>query len=225
MSGWFRMERGWRECDVFAMDEPFTEREAWAWLIEKAAWKSCVRRAGKGERIDVDRGQFHTSLRTLGSIWGWGKNRVSRYLDRLECHDMIGTVAGQSGLLITICNYAKYQDARDGQEAADGTVSGQSRDTQEENKTISPIPNGIGAAPDADKVFWENAKAYLAPHTKDPGKLIGRWIKDCGGDKAAVSRAISEAQVNRVVDPVSYISRLIHRQKEGNDGKVDAFWG
>lgn len=104
-----------------------------------------------------------------------------------------------------------------------GNVSETAPDT--ETETELPIPNGIGAAPDSDKIFWENAKAFLAPHTKDPGKLIGKWVKECGGDKAAVSRAISEAQVNRVVDPVAYISRLIHRQKEGSDGKVDAFWG
>lgn len=88
-----------------------------------------------------------------------------------------------------------------------------------------PSSNEDGAAPDADKVFWENAKAYLAPHSKDPGKLIGKWIKESGGDKRVVARAIGEAQVNRVVDPVSYISRLIHREREGGDGKVDAFWG
>lgn len=82
-----------------------------------------------------------------------------------------------------------------------------------------------GAAPDADKIFWENAKAYLSPHSKDPGKLIGKWIKDCGGDKAAVARATGEAQINRVVDPVSYISRLIHREKEGAGAKPDVFWG
>lgn len=106
---------------------------------------------------------------------------------------------------------------------AKGNVSETAPDT--ETETELPIPNGIGAAPDADKVFWANAKTYLSPHTKDPGKLIGKWIKDCGGDKSAVARAIGEAQVNRVVDPVGYISRLIHRQKEGNDGKVDVFWG
>lgn len=72
-----------------------------------------------------------------------------------------------------------------------------------------------GATPDPDALFWDNAKAYLAPHSKEPGKLIGKWIRDVGGDKTFVARAIGEAQVNRVVDPVSYISRLVHRQKEG----------
>lgn len=72
-----------------------------------------------------------------------------------------------------------------------------------------------GAAPDTDKVFWDNAKAYLATHASDPGKLIGKWIKDTS--KAFVARAIGEAQINRAVDPVSYISKLVHREKAGAD--------
>lgn len=80
---------------------------------------------------------------------------------------------------------------------------------------IIPSSNEEGAAPDADKVFWENAKTYLALHTKDPGKLIGKWIKDCGGDKTVVARAIGEAQVNRAVDPVTYIAKIVRRHMEG----------
>lgn len=82
-----------------------------------------------------------------------------------------------------------------------------------ETETELPIPNGIGAAPDADKVFWGNAKAYLAPHTKEPGKLIGKWIRDT--DKSFVARALGDAQINRAVEPIGYISKLIHREKAG----------
>lgn len=72
-----------------------------------------------------------------------------------------------------------------------------------------------GAAPDTDKIFWDNAKAYLAPHSSDPGRLIGKWIKETS--KAFVARAIGEAQVNRAVEPVSYISKLVIREKAGAD--------
>lgn len=136
MSGYICLHRGWRDSEVFA-DEALTEREAWVWLLEKAAWKPCVRRNAKGERVEIGRGQFHTSLRTLGEAWGWGKNKVSRYLERLEEHDMIGTVAGQSGCIISICNYSKYQNVGDSQADDGGTVAGQSRDTQEETKPLS----------------------------------------------------------------------------------------
>lgn len=133
MTGYIRLYRGWRDSDVFC-DDVFSEREAWLWLLEKAVWKPCIRRNAKGQRIDLERGQFHTSLRNLESVWGWGKNKVARFLERLTEHEMIGTVAGQSGCIITILNYEKYQDAQDSQSGNSGTVAGQSRDTQEEGK-------------------------------------------------------------------------------------------
>jgi hypothetical protein len=204
MSGWIRLARGWRDNEVFD-DEPLTQREAWIWLIEKAAWKTCTRRNAKGERITAERGQFHTSLRNLGKAWGWGKNRVARFLELLQEHEMIGTVAGQSGMLITICNYAKYQDKPDSQEKESGTAAGQSRDTQEQGKQDIPSSNEEGASP--DQVFWQNAKAYLGRHVKNPGALIGRWCRDHGKEDAA--RAIGAAQVAGAVDPVPYIVKAL----------------
>lgn len=137
-----RLHRGWRNCGVF-MDEPMTEREAWLWLIENAAWKPTKRRNAKGEAVTIDRGQLHTSLRALESVFGWGKNKVDRFLNRLEDHDMIGTASGQSGTIITICNYARYQDTQDGLPSETGTRMGQPRDTQEEGKEIKE--KNIGA--------------------------------------------------------------------------------
>lgn len=133
LSGYVRLHRGWRDCDVFA-DEPMTEREAWLWLIEHAAWKPITRTNAKGERVRIDRGQLHVSLRALEKAFGWGKNKVARYLQRLEDAEMIGTASGQSGTILTVCNYAKYQEERDSRDSQTGTVAGQSRDTQEEGK-------------------------------------------------------------------------------------------
>jgi hypothetical protein len=134
MSGWIRLHRGWRDCEVFAQGAPLSEHEAWLWLLEKAAWKPCVRTNAKGERVHLDRGQLHLSLRALETSWGWGKNKVARFLERLCDHDMIGTVAGQSGQIVTICNYDKYQETEDGRDSQTGTVAGQSRDTHKEGK-------------------------------------------------------------------------------------------
>lgn len=134
MSGWIALHRGWMENPIFDSAQPLSDREAWLWLIERAAWKDCGRRGPKGERITIKRGQYHSSLRTLGSEWKWGKNKVSRFLERLESEKMIGTVAGQSGLLVTICNYDKYQSVVEGDGTESGTVAGQSRDTQEQRK-------------------------------------------------------------------------------------------
>jgi hypothetical protein len=134
VTGWIALHRGWRDCDVFADGEPMSEREAWLWLIEKAAWKQCHRRNAKGERITIERGQIHVSLRALETAFGWGKNKVARYIERLQDHEMIGTVSGQSGTVITICNYDRYQVDRDSLEPETGTAKGQTRDTHKEGK-------------------------------------------------------------------------------------------
>ncbi|WP_007685920.1 hypothetical protein [Sphingobium indicum] len=136
------------------------------WLIEKAAWKPCVRRNAKGERVQLDRGQFHTSLRNLGEAWSWGKNKVARFLERLEDHEMIGTVAGQSGCTITICNYDVYQDARDSSDQDGGTVAGQSRDTQEEGKEYTSVSKDTSVVmPRASE------KGHRIPANWHPGPL------------------------------------------------------
>jgi hypothetical protein len=148
MTGWICLHRGWRDCEVFADEGPLSEREAWVWLLEHAAWKACFRRNAKGERVRIERGQFHTSLRTLGDAWQWGKNKVARFLERLEDHEMIGTASGQSGCIITITNYDEYQVQEDGRDSQTGTASGQSRDTQEQGKQVQqeesnpPTPQG-----------------------------------------------------------------------------------
>lgn len=57
----------------------------------------------------------------------------------------------------------------------------------------------------ADAVFWSNAKSYLGG--KNPGALIGKWCKTY--DKADVAKAIGAAQVERAVDPIPYIERIL----------------
>jgi len=180
MSGWIVLARGWRDDEVFDECGPLSEREAWVWLLEKAAWKKCHRRNAKGERITVERGQFHTSLRNLSTAFGWSKNKVARYLDKLADYGLIGTVAGQSGCMITICNYSKYQDQRDSLSAENGTVAGQSRDTQEQRKQrkqennilLFPIPHGVSDAVWID--FQKLRKAKKAPISETAIEAIER---------------------------------------------------
>lgn len=213
MSGWIALKRGWFEQGLFD-DEPLTQREAWHWLIEKAAWKKCTRRASKGERIEVERGQYHTSLRVLAEAWGWHKNRVARFMDLLTKDGKIGTVAGQSGVLLTICNYDKYQTSRDSHEPESGTVAGRSRDIQEQIQQDIPISKEIGGSDfvDPEKLFWDTAKGFIersGKSAKQAGALVGKWLRDHG--KELTRAAISAAQFERAVDPVSYIEGFFRR--------------
>jgi len=173
MSGFIKLYRGWSDNPAFK-DEPLTEREAFLWMIECAAWKDVQRRCPKGEVITVLRGQFHTAERTLATAWKWDRKRVARYLKRLKNSLMIDPQTGPHGTLITICNYEKYQGDGANHGATDGTNDGANHGanhgaTQEEVKKFKegkkkednarkradafPCPDGV------DPIDWEGLKA------------------------------------------------------------------
>jgi len=187
-----------------------SQREAWVWLIENAAWKDTRRRNMKGERIEVLRGQFHTSLRTLGDTFGWGKNKVARFLDKLVLYGMVGTVSGQSGMLITICNYDKYQTVDSDKEVMLGTAPGQSRDTQEQGKQDS-ASNEAGVPPaDTVKAIFELGVTLLAASGHDQRaarSIVGRWRKD--HSDARVLEALIDCQARRITNPLEWMPRRL----------------
>jgi hypothetical protein len=120
---------------------------AWLWLLMKAAWKP-TKFDVNGKVVTVKRGQLSVSIRHLGEAWGWSKSSTDRFLTRLKTETMIETESGTGRLLITICNYDKYQDISDIHGTATGTQSGtaagQQRDIKEQGnkETIDKEPNG-----------------------------------------------------------------------------------
>ena len=123
----------------FFKKEPYTEREAWMWLIEQAAWKAHRHRAGSYV-FNLERGQLSASVRFMGEAWQWSKSKVQRFLVRLKTDTMVelshGTGQLTGNTVVTICNYNSYQitplshnivgGTEDG--TANGTAAGQQRD-------------------------------------------------------------------------------------------------
>lgn len=118
---------------------------AWLWLVGKACWKPTPF-DNNGRIITLERGQICVSVRQLAERWGWSKSAVDRFLTRLETETMIERKAGQGKMVITICNYGKYQDLeddeRDSSGTASGTAAGQQRDIKEQDNkgTIDSPP-------------------------------------------------------------------------------------
>lgn len=104
--GYFIMERGLFESPIFK-DQPFSEREAWLWLKDRACYKPNIRRY-KSKLITLSRGQVGTSFRQLSQTFRWGNERVNRYIQMLKDAGMITTDSSQGITIITICNYNKY---------------------------------------------------------------------------------------------------------------------
>jgi len=95
-------------------DEPFTRREAWLWLVSQASHKPHRMHAG----VALWRGDLACSQRDMARAWGWTRAKVRRFLALLERERMIEIptrfvpgVPGPPLDVITICNYARFQDA------------------------------------------------------------------------------------------------------------------
>jgi hypothetical protein len=103
----FKMDRAVFKHRFFA-DEPFTEREAWVWMISAAVFADCRVRANS-KPVNLKRGQLTYSIRFLAQQWQWHRSRVERFLNRLKTERMIETDRETGQIIITICNYDKYQ--------------------------------------------------------------------------------------------------------------------
>jgi hypothetical protein len=187
MTGHYRMARGWMDHPVFA-NEPFTEREAWQWMIENAAFRARTFRIGK-HVIPLDRGQLATTVRYLADAWQWSKSRVARFLDKLKIgtggEPMIETVCGTEHTIITICKYDAYQavpqNAGHGAGQETGHDPGHERDTsgtnQKELKELSYKYQG--------QVVRLNAADY------DRWKRLYSTIPDLDAELARIDDALS----------------------------------
>lgn len=132
MTGFFKMRRGWQNSKVFGEVE-FSERDAWAWIIERAVHKETTVNS-RGKPVKLKRGQLCYAIRYLAEAWGWKRGKSERFINKLKKWDMIETQAETGILIITISNYAKYQDKRDDAETQAEQKSGQQRDKAETNK-------------------------------------------------------------------------------------------
>jgi hypothetical protein len=105
----------------FKDNKRLSRREAWQWLIERAAWKPRGDRMSYGV-ADLARGQAAVTIRGLADAWGWSKGSVQHFLRWLKERDRIetavistkfstkfGTKMSYRATIITICNYDKFQ--------------------------------------------------------------------------------------------------------------------
>lgn len=96
------------EDEIFP-EEPFTQREAYQWLIMNAAWKDTSHTIGNKE-YPVLRGAQYRTIRKLCKEWQWGNTKVRNFLEKLERKHKITTESNTGKTLITLCNYSKFQD-------------------------------------------------------------------------------------------------------------------
>ena len=175
MSGWIAISRDLFKHEFFAR-EPMSEREAWVWMIAKAAWEDTQHRIG-ADMVHVPRGSFFCTLRELQSAWGWASDkRVRTFLRRTQEERMteIKTDAGKTQ--VTICNYDAFQTDGRKKDAAGTQDRTQERRTKEQDNNTTK----------------EEAKASSR---KRGSRLSDDWFLPMDWGQWAVSEGMTEAEI------------------------------
>jgi len=211
MSGYVAIHRQIFESDIFAQ-EPFTEREAWVWLIAEAAWQDRRKRSGQAV-VNLRRGQLAHSRRFMAKAWRWTDSRVYRFLEKLSADGMlkIEPLANHSTSIITICNYDKYQKDRTSNEAKIEPAANQ---TIRREEIIDDDDDGGGPAPlvSREAINLANEVAVVCGHDPEfvPPSWMGaawtaqKWING-GWSAAAILAACKEAMAKKRDGPPSRI--------------------
>lgn len=124
--GWYIMHRGWMQSDDFA-PAPYTEREAFLWSIESAAYLAHDQWFNR-ELIPVERGEFVTSIREMARVFEWSEKSVRTFIAKMcrvgKWSQRRAQPRAKAPTVIIVCNYDFYQSSGARQGAAEGTELG-----------------------------------------------------------------------------------------------------
>ncbi len=189
MSGTVNIARALMNHEAFK-DQPFTEREAFIWLIMEASWKPRTKRVGN-VIVELDRGQVAVSVRFMAEAWQWKKSTVFDFLERLKKSDMIRTDTRTGVSVVTVCNYDTYQ--------GEAEKSGQGkRKNPDSIRTASGQTRTPEVIPDA--IHKENSSAH-----SDFAAFWNAYPHRDGKRGRAVAEAKFAAAVKRGIPPQTII--------------------
>lgn len=158
---------------------------AWSWLVLHAVWRP-TRHDVAGRMIMLERGQLCVSVRLLAEQWGWTKTSTERFLTRLRDEEMIRTDAGTGRMIITICNYSKYQD----DSAATGTPETPENGTKKGGtQTGTPTGTPTGTVEDEKN----NANSTCCDDiSEEAGTLTGTQSGTRAGHKRTIEKIYTD---------------------------------
>ncbi len=110
MQGYIKLHRKVQDHWLYQEKRTFSKYEAWVDMLMTANHKDNKVLLGS-ELIQIERGQFITSVRKLGERWKWSNTKVTKFLDLLKQDGMIDYKKDTKKTVITIENYGVYHDS------------------------------------------------------------------------------------------------------------------
>lgn len=137
--GWVSIDRALRDHWIWEAQKT-TKLKAWLDLIMGANHKA-AKIDIKGVLISLERGQQARSMLTLSKDWNWSRDKVKRFLKRLENEGMIKLETSQLTSIITICKYSEYQDSaannKSTDKATDKSAEKQQKNIRQGNEQVT----------------------------------------------------------------------------------------
>lgn len=118
---WIKLYREIKNHWIWKEKEPFDRRSAWIYIVLSANQKD-EKVMFRGNLLEIKRGQFPTSIRTLSERWMWSVSKVKRFIDVLESEHMVKHFQIKNGTLLTVVNYGFYDGSRNTQETQAETL-------------------------------------------------------------------------------------------------------
>lgn len=172
-AGWVKL---WREQFTHEISErkPWCDGYAWAYLYSRANYRPAIVNF-RNQYIPVERGEFVTSELKLSKIFGWSRRRVKSFLFGLKNGGMCDNRRTQRFIIISICNYDKYQSTEEEKrtidDTMDGTTDAQQTHTDKKNKEIKNKDMSESDLSDFDLFY----KSY--PKHEGRKKAVDSWKK------------------------------------------------
>lgn len=189
---WYLMKRGWMGHPAFK-DEPFTQREAWEWLIANALYADATVNI-MGNPVPLKRGQLSSSNRYLALIWKYHVGRVRRTLQHFEKWGFITTTTEAAQTVITVCNYDKYQspqssdetDMKQGRTQNRSNPNNRDDTNKKESKKIKErkeeLSLDVSLAFEAyNDMAQKNGIPICQMHSTSRIQALNARLKECGG--------------------------------------------
>lgn len=133
-NGWIKLHRKIQDHPLYYA-EPLTKMGAWIdmLLLANHAPKTIYVR---GNEVVINRGQFAYSEMTLSAKWGWSRNKLRRFLNRLETIQQIEQQKNSILSLYTVINYDEYQGDGTENDTTDDTTERQQKNINKNDKNI-----------------------------------------------------------------------------------------
>ena len=164
---------------LWPKDRPYTELEAWVWLLLKAAHTTQKQRHDKA-LLAVQSGEIITTAVELGKPWGWDRRVAASFLKTLEEDGMILTEkCTRVCTRLKITNYNAFQGifAQDCTgKCTDGCTGTCTRKRQVDVQVPTPEPNQEEAKRQPIIRVNKDNKYNTSPKYSDEDFSTAEWI-------------------------------------------------